>query len=64
MAESFLKTLKWEGGYLNHYQSFPAAKTNLGQCIADVSNAKRLHSSLGYRPPIEFEANCLATVRS
>ncbi len=54
-AESFFKTLKREEVYLNHYQTFTDAEANLGRFIGDVYNAKRLHSSLGYRPPIEFE---------
>ena len=62
-AESFFKTLKREEVYLNHYRTFQEAEENLGRFIADIYNAKRLHSSLGYRPPIEFEANYLATVR-
>jgi transposase InsO family protein len=62
-AESFFKTLKREEVYLNHYQTVQEAEENLGRFIADIYNAKRLHSSLGYRPPIEFEANYLATVR-
>jgi transposase InsO family protein len=56
-AESFFKTLKREEVYLNHYQSFRDAEENLDRFIGDVYNAKRLHSSLGYLPPIEFEAN-------
>jgi len=62
-AESFFKTLKREEVYLNHYQTFQDAEANLGRFIADVYNAKRLHSSLGYRPPIEFEAVHAATAR-
>ena len=55
-AESFFKTLKREEVYLNHYQTFQEAEANLGRFIGDVYNAKRLHSSLGYLPPVEFEA--------
>jgi len=54
-AESFFKTLKREEVYLNNYQTFHDAEANLGRFIGDVYNAKRLHSSLGYVPPIEFE---------
>ena len=54
-AESFFKTLKQEEVYLKQYQTFEEAQTNIGQFIADVYNTKRLHSSLGYVPPVEFE---------
>ncbi len=54
-AESFFKTLKQEEVYLKQYQTFEEASTNIGQFIEDVYNTKRLHSSLGYVPPIEFE---------
>jgi putative transposase len=56
-AESFFKTLKREEVYLNSYQTFRDAQENLDRFIGDVYNVKRLHSSLGYLPPIEFEAN-------
>lgn len=55
-AESFFKTLKREEVYLNHYDSFAEAEANLEHFLEDVYNHKRLHSSLGYRPPVEFEA--------
>jgi len=41
----------------SHYQNFEEAWTNLGTFLDDVYNIKRLHSSLGYLPPTEFEAN-------
>ncbi len=56
-AESFFKTLKKEEVYLSQYQNFEEARTNLGTFLDDVYNIKRLHSSLGYLPPTEFEAN-------
>jgi putative transposase len=54
-AESFFKTLQQEEVYLKQYQTFEEAQANIGQFIADVYNTKRLHSSLGYVPPEEFE---------
>jgi putative transposase len=56
-AESFFKTLKPEEVSLKDYQTFADAEANLGQFIEDVYNTKRLHSSLGYQPPAEFEAS-------
>jgi transposase InsO family protein len=55
-AESFFKTLKCEEVYLNDYQTFQEAQAHLETFIEDVYNRKRLHSSLGYLPPDEFEA--------
>jgi len=63
-AESFFKTLKREEVYLNQYQTFAEAEANLDRFIADVYNVKRLHSSLGYRPPIEVETEFYAAARS
>ncbi|MBA3358884.1 MAG: transposase, partial [Thermoleophilaceae bacterium] len=54
-AESFFKTLKREEVYLKEYRTFEEAQRHLAQFIDDVYNTKRLHSSLGYRPPAEFE---------
>jgi putative transposase len=55
LAESFFATLKREEVSLHDYQSFAEAEANLERFLDDVSNHKRLHSSLGYRPPSEFE---------
>ena len=63
-AESFFKSLKREEVHLNHYQTFHDAEANLDRFITEVSNAKRLHSSLGYRPPIAFEEIHAATTGS
>jgi transposase InsO family protein len=55
-AESFFKTRKCEEVYLQDYQTFQEAETNLERFIEAVYNRKRWHSSLGYLPPDEFEA--------
>jgi transposase InsO family protein len=54
-AERFFRTLKHEEVYLNQYDSFADAEANLARFIDDIYNVKRLHSSLGYLPPAEFE---------
>ncbi len=55
-AESFMKTLKSEEVYLWEYRSLADVQKRLSYFIEQVYNRKRLHSSLGYRPPDEFEA--------
>ena len=55
-AESFFRTLKMEEVYLKDYKDFEQAKKNIAEFIEEVYNQKRLHSSLGYLSPVEFEA--------
>ncbi|MBA2443584.1 MAG: IS3 family transposase [Rubrobacter sp.] len=55
-AESFFRNLKMEEVYLKDYRDFEEAKENIGGFIEEVYNENRLHSSLGYLPPVEFEA--------
>ena len=54
-AESFIKTLKAEEVYLWEYRTMDDVQNRLPTFIEDVYNRKRLHSSLGYVPPVEFE---------
>jgi putative transposase len=55
-AESFMKTLKWEEVYLYEYENYQEALDRIGRFIEDVYNQKRLHSSIGYKSPNQFEA--------
>ena len=54
-----MKTLKAEEVYLKEYRTFDEAYNNIKQFIERVYNKKRLHSSIGYLPPDEFEAKVL-----
>jgi len=63
-AESFMKTLKYEEVYLCEYDSFREAYANIGRFIEDVYNKKRLHSSIGYLSPDEFEKKVILKQRS
>lgn len=55
IVESFFKTLKYNEVYLNEYSDFKEALNNIERFIEIVYDKKRLHSSLGYLPPDEFE---------
>jgi putative transposase len=54
-AESFIKTLKYEEIYLWEYETFDEAYKNIKKFLEDVYNKKRIHSSIGYKTPEEFE---------
>jgi len=58
-CESFIKTLKYEEVYCEDYQDLEEAVTGIEHFLARVYNQKRLHSALGYRPPVEFEQSLL-----
>jgi len=41
--------------YQQEYRDLAEARASLACFIDKVYNQKRLHSALGYRPPVEFE---------
>lgn len=55
-CESWMKTLKSEEVYRQEYRDLAEARVSIARFIEQVYNRKRLHSALGYRPPVEFEA--------
>jgi transposase InsO family protein len=55
MAESFIKTLKYEEVYRSEYRNLEEAQASMQEFLEKIYNQKRLHSALGYRPPREFE---------
>jgi putative transposase len=54
-AESFIKTLKYEEVYRTEYRNLEEAKASIKTFLEKIYNQERLHSALGYRPPLEFE---------
>jgi transposase InsO family protein len=54
-TESFMKTLKYDEIYMRNYETYLDVIENVPPFIEEVYNKKRLHSSLGYVPPEEFE---------
>ncbi len=54
--ESFFHTLKTELVYHEHYRTREEARASVFEYIEAFYNRERLHSSLGYRSPVEFEA--------
>ena len=55
-AERVIRTIKEEEVYLSDYRSFEEARERIGEFIEAVYNEKRIHSSLGYLTPGEFES--------
>lgn len=59
-AERLMRTIKEEEVDLSDYQDFSDAEKQIRQFIEDVYNQKRIHSSLGYLTPMEFENEFLS----
>ena len=60
-CESWMKTLKCEEVYRQEYRDLAEARASIARFIDKVYNQKRLHSALGYRPPVEFEQTLLVS---
>jgi putative transposase len=63
-AERLVRTIKEEEVDLSDYQNFADARGQIGHFIDAVYNVKRIHSSLGYLTPQEFERKWRAKRRS
>ena len=59
-CESFMKTLKYEEVLRNEYRDLAEARAAIPEFLEKVYNQKRLHSALGYLPPVEFEVQLKA----
>jgi transposase InsO family protein len=60
-AERLMRTIKEEEVDLTEYEDFGDALSQLGRFLDDVYNRKRIHSSLGYLTPTEFEQQWIST---
>ena len=63
-AERLMRTIKEEEVALTEYQDLADARSQLGRFLDDVYNTKRIHSSLGYLTPAEFEQQWLEMPRT
>ena len=63
-AESFMKTLKTEEVDGRSFKNIEDARRSIAVFIETVYNTERLHSALGYCPPLEFETNFALALNS
>lgn len=63
MAESFVSTLKAELVSRMEFPTRQAAKTAIFEYLETFYNTRRLHSSLGYRSPADFEEDRMEEAR-
>ena len=56
VMESFFKTLKVELAYQQRYATREQARRSVFEYVEVFYNRRRLHSSLGYVSPEQFEA--------
>lgn len=54
-AERFMRTIKEEEVNLSDYRNFTDARQQIALFIDDIYMTKRIHSSLGYLTPLEYE---------
>jgi len=63
-AEAFFGRLKVEEIYMWDYETYADVVERLPYFIEKVYNRKRLHSSIGYMPPEEFENNLMNDIKN
>ena len=55
-AERLMRTIKEEEVSLSEYEDYADAMRQIGRFLDEVYMYKRIHSSLGYLTPAEFES--------
>jgi len=62
VVESFFKTLKTEHVYHETFATRAAAVTSIFSWMEITYNKNRIHSTLGYKTPVDFEEVCMTQV--
>jgi len=63
-AERLIRTIKEEEVDLSEYRDYHDAYQKIGRFLEDVYMHKRIHSSLGYLTPVEFEVQWLHSMQA